>query len=102
MTIDPRSPGDDTADTRVQPAEAQRELERRVVLAILEHRQHVESDEAVFEEWERASEDPQATPAILQSLQEEYLRRRAKTAAQQKLLANLIEALGYVPDVPVG
>ncbi len=102
MTIDPRSLGDDTAEPRVQPAEAQGELERRVVLAILEHRQHVESDEAVFEEWERASEDSQATPAILQSLQEEYLRRRAKTAAQQKLLANLIDALGYVPDVPVG
>lgn len=77
------------------------ELERRVVSAILEHRRLVESDQAVFEEWERASEDPQAAPAIIQSLQEEYLRRRTKTATQQELLANLIDALGHVPDVPV-
>lgn len=86
----------------MRPAEAQREeLERRVVLAIIEHRQLFESDQAVYEEWEHASEDPQTAPTIIQSLQEEYLRRSAKTAAHQERLANLIDALGYVPDVPV-
>lgn len=102
MTIDPRSPSDETAEPRFRPAEAQREeLERRVLSAIIEHRQLFESDQAVYEEWERASEAPQTAPAIIQSLQEEYRRRRAKTAAQQERLANLIDALGYVPDVPV-
>lgn len=102
MTIDLRSLGDDTANTRLRLAEGQRdELERRVLSAIIEHRQLFESDQAVYEEWERASEAPQTPPAIIQSLQEEYRRRRAKTAAQQERLANLIDALGYVPDVPV-
>lgn len=75
------------------------DLEVLAVSAILEHRRLFESDQAVYEEWERAVSDPNTAPAVAQSLQDEYTRRRAKTAAQQELLADLIDILGYVPDV---
>lgn len=77
------------------------DLEALAVSAILEHRRLFESDQSVYEEWERAANDRNAVPSVTQSLQDEYLRRRAKTAAQQEHLADIIDALGYVPDVPV-
>lgn len=77
------------------------DLEALAVSAILEHRRLFESDQAVYEEWESAVGDPNTSPAVAQSLQDEYTRRRAKTAVQQELLADLIDVLGYVPDVPV-
>jgi hypothetical protein len=75
-------------------------LEELVVSAIREHRTLFESDQSVYEEWERAFNDPNTAPSVTQSLQDEYMRRRARTAAQQELLADLISVLGFVPNVP--
>lgn len=102
MKVDHLSPDEDRADRRQRYSKtAKGDLERLTVSAIKEHRRLFESDQTVYDEWERVSDDPTASPSVVQSLQEEYLRRRTKTAAQQELLADLIEALGYVPDVPV-
>lgn len=75
------------------------DLESLAVSAIKEHRQLFESDQSVYEEWERAFNDPNADASVVQSLQDEYMRRRTRTAAQQEQLADLIDALGYVPNV---
>lgn len=102
MKVNHLSPDEDRADRRLRYSKtAKHDLERLTVSAIKEHRRLFESDQTVYDEWERVSDEPTASPSVVQSLQEEYLRRRTKTAAQQELLADLIDALGYVPDVPL-
>ena len=102
MKVDHLSPDEDRADRRLRYSKtAKDDLELLTVSAIKEHRRLFESDQTVYDEWERVSDEPTASPSVVQSLQEEYLRRRTKTAAQQELLADLIDALGYIPDVPV-
>ncbi|KQU02189.1 transcriptional repressor TraM [Rhizobium sp. Leaf453] len=75
------------------------ELEALAIAAIKEHRQLIVADEAVYEEWTRASSDPAVSSAVLESLQREYTARQEKSAAQQEELSEIIDALGYVPDV---
>ncbi|NKK59991.1 transcriptional regulator [Rhizobium leguminosarum bv. viciae] len=77
----------------------QPELEALAVSAILEHRRLIAADEAVYEEWTRASADPSVSAAVLKSLQDEYVARQKKSEAQQELLSEIIDALGYVPKV---
>lgn len=102
MNVDHQSSTEDRERRRVELAGAAKaDLEALAMSAILEHRRLFESDQAVYEEWERAANDPTSAPTVTQSLQDEYMRRRAETAEQQELLADLIDVLGYVPDVPV-
>jgi hypothetical protein len=102
MNVDHQSSDEDRERRQLQYSRTSKwDLEVLTVSAIKEHRQLFEADQSVYEEWERAVNDPTMAPAVAQSLQDEYMRRRAKTAAQQELLADLIDALGYVPDVPV-
>ncbi|KQT04834.1 MULTISPECIES: transcriptional repressor TraM [unclassified Rhizobium] len=75
------------------------ELEALAIAAIKEHRQLIVADEAVYEEWNRASSDPAVSSAVLESLQREYTARQEKSAAQQEELSEIIDALGYVPEV---
>ncbi|MBB3918005.1 transcriptional regulator [Rhizobium anhuiense] len=75
------------------------ELEVLAVAAIREHRHLIAADEAVYEEWTRASADPSVSAAVLKSLQDEYVARQKKSEAQQELLSEIIDALGYVPKV---
>ena len=75
------------------------ELEALAVSAILEHRRLLAADEAVYEEWTRASADPSVSAAVLKSLQDEYVARQKKSEAQQEALSEIIDALGYVPEV---
>lgn len=77
------------------------ELEALAIAAIHEHRRLLAADEAVYEEWTRANEDPKTTAFVLRSLQDEYLTRQKKSESQQQALSDIIDALGYVPDVPV-
>lgn len=77
------------------------ELEVLAVAAIREHRHLIAADEAVYEEWTRASADPSVSAAVLKSLQDEYVARQKKSEAQQEELSDIIAALGYVPDVPL-
>ncbi|MGO7169624.1 transcriptional repressor TraM [Rhizobium leguminosarum] len=79
----------------------QSELEALAVSAILEHRRLIAADEAVYEEWTRATSDPSVSSAVLKSLQEEYVARQKKSEAKQQELSEIIDALGYVPQVPV-
>jgi hypothetical protein len=75
------------------------ELEAVAIAAIREHRRLIVADEAVYEEWTRASSDPAMSSTVLESLQREYTARQEKSAAQQEELSEIIDALGYVPDV---
>ncbi|MBY3026579.1 transcriptional repressor TraM [Rhizobium leguminosarum] len=75
------------------------ELEALAIAAIREHRRLIVADEAVYEEWTRASSDPAMSSTVLESLQREYTARQEKSAAQQEELSEIIDVLGYVPDV---
>ncbi|MBY3123069.1 transcriptional regulator [Rhizobium leguminosarum] len=75
------------------------ELEVLAVAAIREHRRLIAADEAVYEEWTRASADLAVSSAVLESLQDEYVARQKKSEAQQEVLSEIIDALGYVPEV---
>jgi hypothetical protein len=75
------------------------ELEALAIAAIKEHRRLIVADEAVYEEWTRASADPSVSAAVLKNLQDEYVARQKKSEAQQEELSEIIDALGYVPDV---
>lgn len=100
MDVDPQTSSDDRECRPLQYSRAsQADLELLAVSAIREHRRLFESDQTVYEEWERAFSDPNAAVSVTQSLQDEYMRRRARTAAQQEQLADLIDALGYIPKV---
>ncbi|MBY3031199.1 transcriptional regulator [Rhizobium leguminosarum] len=79
----------------------QSKLEALAVSAILEHRLLIAADEAVYEEWARATADPSISAAVLKSLQEEYVARQKKSEIQQEELSEIIDALGYVPEVPL-
>ncbi|MQX44175.1 transcriptional regulator [Sinorhizobium meliloti] len=76
------------------------ELEALSVSAIREHRQLLEADQAVYEEWLRASDDPSISSSVLQALQDEYLARQKRSEAQQEELSDSLDALGFVPNVP--
>ncbi|MBP1884952.1 transcriptional repressor TraM [Sinorhizobium mexicanum] len=77
------------------------ELEALAVSAILEHRRLLAADEVVYEEWTRATDDGSVSTAVLKSLQDQYLERQKKSEAQQEELSEIIDALGYIPDVPL-
>jgi len=101
MNVDHQASDEERESRRRQYSSADRvDLELLAVSAIYEHRRLFAADQSVYEEWERAFVDPNTPPTITQSLQSEYLRRRAKTAAQQEVLSDLIDCLGYVPNVP--
>ncbi|WP_065091832.1 transcriptional repressor TraM [Rhizobium leucaenae] len=75
------------------------ELEALAVSAIRDHRALLAADQVVYEEWSRASEDLSTSSAVLQTLQDEYLARQKKSEAQQAELSEILDALGFVPDV---
>ncbi len=77
------------------------ELEALAIAAIREHRRLLAADEVVYEEWTRANDDSSTALSVLKSLQDEYLARQKKSEAQQRELSEIIEALGYVPEVPI-
>ncbi|MCW0001785.1 transcriptional repressor TraM [Pararhizobium sp. YC-54] len=77
------------------------ELEAMTVSAIREHRRLLAADQVVYEEWVRASDDPSIASSVLQTLQDEYLARQRRSEAQQDELSDMLDALGFVPDVPV-
>ncbi|OJF91497.1 transcriptional repressor TraM [Pararhizobium antarcticum] len=77
------------------------ELEVLAIGAINEHRNLLAADDAVYEEWTRANDDPTITTSVLRSLQDEYLARQERSETQQRKLSEIIDALGYVPEVPV-
>lgn len=77
------------------------ELEALVIKAIREHRRLLAADEIVYEEWTRTEGNPIAPQSVVQALQGEHLLRQAKSRAQQHQLSQMLDALGYVPPVPV-
>ncbi|MBX5173546.1 transcriptional regulator [Rhizobium sp. NZLR1b] len=77
------------------------ELEAFAVSVIREHRQLLESDQAVYEEWLRASRDPSTSGSVLQTLQDEYIARQKKSLIQLEELSEITNVLGYIPDVPL-
>ncbi|MGF6175486.1 hypothetical protein ABIE33_003794 [Ensifer sp. 4252] len=77
------------------------ELERLAVSAIREHRALLAADQAVYEEWLRATDDPSISSAVLQTLQDEYLARQKKSESQQEALSEILDMLGFLPAVPI-
>ncbi|MEB2846619.1 transcriptional regulator [Rhizobiales bacterium RZME27] len=75
-------------------------LEALAIEKIRAHRRQIESDQLVYEEWVRASEDTTVSAMVLQTMQDEYLARQEKADQLQEELSELIDTLGYVPDVP--
>ncbi len=75
-------------------------LEATAVEKIRAHRRQIESDQQVYDEWVRASEDTTVSAMVLQTMQDEYLARQEKADQLQEELSELIDTLGYVPDVP--
>lgn len=75
-------------------------LESLAVSAIREHRRLLAADQAVYDEWTRASDDPSMPSNVTRSLQEEYLARQKKSEAQQSELSDIIDALGFLPTLP--
>lgn len=57
------------------------------------------ADEAVYEEWLRASNNPDTPADIMKSLQDEYLARQMKAVVEQEQLSRILDLLGYVPEV---
>ncbi|MET3649039.1 transcriptional repressor TraM [Phyllobacterium ifriqiyense] len=76
------------------------ELELCVIDAIREHRRLLESDQIIYEEWERARANPQVPTEQIERLAAECLSRQERTAAQQNHLSELLDLLGYIPKVP--
>ncbi|KEA04531.1 transcriptional repressor TraM [Rhizobium rhizogenes] len=77
------------------------ELEALAVSAIREHRRLMSADQVVYEEWVRASDDPSTAGSVLQTLQDEYLARQRKSESQQEELSDILDALGFMPVVPL-
>lgn len=75
------------------------ELEALAVEQIREQRRLMAADEAVYEEWLRASNNPDTPADIMKNLQDEYLTRQGKAEAQQEQLSSILDLLGYVPEV---
>ncbi|MDP9838589.1 hypothetical protein J2T09_003361 [Neorhizobium huautlense] len=75
-------------------------LEALAIEKIRAHRRQIESDQLVYEEWVRASEDTTVSAMVLQTMQDEYLARQDKADQLQEELSELVDTLGYVPDVP--
>ncbi|MGV1793640.1 transcriptional repressor TraM [Rhizobium sp. A37_96] len=76
------------------------ELEPIVIEAMREHRQLMESDQIVFDEWERAKADCSIPFEQVVSLETECLARRKKSMAQQDRLSDLLDLLGFIPKEP--
>ncbi|AYD05298.1 TraR antiactivator (plasmid) [Neorhizobium sp. NCHU2750] len=75
-------------------------LEALVIEKIRAHRRQIESDQLVYDEWVRASEDTTVSAMVLQAMQDAYLARQDKADRLQEELSELIDTLGYVPAVP--
>ncbi|KXG84208.1 transcriptional repressor TraM [Agrobacterium bohemicum] len=93
--------GNDEAENRESQFSVMQksEMEALAIAAIKEHRRLIVADEAVYEEWTRASSDLAVSSAVVESLQREYFVRQHKSEAQQVELSEIIDALGYIPDV---
>jgi hypothetical protein len=76
------------------------ELEGLTIEAIKAHRRTAESDQLLFDDWLKTAEDSTTPVHVRQALQDQYFHRQKKTGEQVDLLGDMIEALGYVPDVP--
>ncbi|MCW1410722.1 MULTISPECIES: transcriptional repressor TraM [Rhizobium] len=77
------------------------ELEALAVSAIREHRRLLAADQVVYEEWVRASDDPSTASSVLQTLQDEHVARHRRSEVQQEVLSDILDALGFVPEVPL-
>lgn len=96
------SDADDLHELPNYSAMARSELEGLAIAAILEHRRLIAADEEVYIEWLRLDEDSSTPNSVRHSMQVEYLARQKRSERQQHRLAAMIDALGYVPDVPEG
>lgn len=76
------------------------ELERLAIAAIREHRELIAAAEAADEALHPGEGEPDLSPECRASLEEVCLKRRLRMSVQQHVLNNLINQLGFIPDVP--
>lgn len=74
-------------------------LTEQVVAAILTHRSLVEADQVVYSDWMTACDSPGVSATVVRALQEEYVLRQQKTLAQQAELEDMLDVLGFIPEV---
>lgn len=77
----------------------QTELERLTIVAIIEHRTLIAAAEAADEALRWAEGDRQLSVEHRASLEAACDKSRLTLTAQQLALNNLIDRLGYIPDV---
>ena len=75
------------------------ELEQLVINEIRKHRNLMESDQIIYDEWEKSASDPFVSQEHVERLEAECLVRREKTLAQQETLSRLLRLLGFIPKV---
>jgi hypothetical protein len=94
-------PGHETDDDRKArfAAMTEADLKALIIEAIQDQRRTLLADEAIYDEWTAAADDPTTSDSHLRSLQTTYLRREDEAASKQHELAAMISLLGYVPTV---
>ena len=74
-------------------------LEKLAVAAIAEHRRKMASDQIVYEEWTRVSDDIHTPHAVINGLQQEYADRQRSLCEHQKFVSVILDELGYIPKL---
>ncbi|MCR6502080.1 transcriptional repressor TraM [Shinella sp. CPCC 101442] len=74
-------------------------LEKLAVSAIVEHRRKMASDQIVYEEWTRVSDDIHTPYAVVNVLQQEYAERQRSLCEHQKFVSSILDELGYIPTL---
>ncbi|AIC29718.1 transcriptional repressor TraM 1 (plasmid) [Rhizobium etli bv. mimosae str. IE4771] len=92
--------GADETNGRPYSSMLKSDLKALAISAIRKHRRLLAADQAVYDEWAHASDDPSISGSVLQALQNEYIARQKKSEIQHEELSEILDALGYVPDVP--
>jgi TraR antiactivator len=76
------------------------DLEAEAVAAIRQLRLLTATAQVLYDDWLRAEEDPTSSKSVLRQMQEDYLRRQRGLCDKQNAVSELIDALGYVPEIP--
>lgn len=76
------------------------ELEHLVVAAILEHRFLLSKADFADREWGMAKDAQEVDHTVVAKLKRDRSRAQAVHRAHQLVLNEMLERLGYIPDVP--
>jgi TraR antiactivator len=75
------------------------ELEAQAIVAVKQLRLLVATAQILYEQWVEAEEDPTSPATVIRAMQADYLERQRGLADKQNDVSEMLEALGYVPDI---